>query len=117
MSAVDGLPVTSDTGAEIVPVPEPVPEVPKEIVLSPTDRLQAEVLSLQVQNVSLQKERFVMGANRQVEMFDNRLNELKASITEFQRHLSTVYGIDFTKQQIEPGTGRIIPAPGSVGPN
>lgn len=98
-------------GGELVTVVEPEPTPPaKPTVLSKEDRLEAENLALQVQVLSLQKERFILGANKQVETFDQKLEETRRAITSFQAHLSGIYDVDFTRQQIEPGSGRIIPA-------
>lgn len=114
---MDQVPETAANGvAEIIHVEEAdlveEPAKPQELSVTTEDRLQAENLALRFQLTSMQKGAYVQSAQQQIEVFDGKLRDLKQSIAEFQQHLSITYGIDFTKQQIEAGTGRIVPAPG-----
>lgn len=94
--------------------PETKPESPP-VVLTREELLEVENLALRAQTVSQRKELFVNGAQRQIDEFDAQLTELRGKITQAQVKLATKYGIDFTKQQIESDTGRIIAAPPAKG--
>jgi hypothetical protein len=131
MSVMDGLPETTLNNAvrehieqvtEILegmpssPAEEPTgePEVQLEekvIILEEVERLKAENFSLRIQTLAFQREKFIQQANLKVGEYDQQIMEIRAAIGSFQRELDTKYGIDFSKHAIEPGTGRVIPAP------
>lgn len=79
--------------------------------VSEEDRLVAENLALRAQVLVLSKEKFLLEVGSRLQGFDAQLAETQKNIRALQVHLADVYGIDWTKQQVEPGTGRIIPAP------
>lgn len=94
-----------DAGVRVLAQDEPAAVLFKE------DRLEAENLQLRIILLIKTKERFIEKAALQLkEDFDDPLSTLRAQVTELQARLQAKYGIDFTAQQIEPGTGRIIPA-------
>lgn len=122
MSVMDGLPETAlhnavqehiETTSEILDQLQKPEEEPKEIVLTELDRLKAENLSLRIQTLMFTREKFIAQANQKVGEYDQQIMEIRASIGEFQKELDARYGIDFSKFAIEPGTGRVIPAPQS----
>jgi hypothetical protein len=97
--------------AEVVEAVKPEPPPPP--TLTREELLEVENLSLKTQLVSQKKELYLRTAQQQLDAFDKELTDLRGTITVCQRRLATKYGIDFAKQQIEAGTGKIIPAGGN----
>ncbi len=87
------------------------PVTPVEVSLTKEDRLEAENLQMHIKLTILEREAFVQDAVKKVKEFDHQLIELRERVSDLQKHFQVKYSIDFTKQQIEAGTGRIIPAP------
>lgn len=82
-----------------------------EIRLTNEERLEVENLSLRIQLVASTRANYVQEVNKTLESMDGQLGELRVQVTAMQKDLQEKYGIDFTRQQIQAGTGRIIPAP------
>lgn len=75
------------------------------------DRLEAEATQLRIMLLIERKKNFLAESMKKLEEdYDIPMLKLREQVTELQKSLSVKYGIDFTKQQIEPGTGRIISA-------
>jgi hypothetical protein len=95
---------------ELKPQPEPLPPAP--IVLTNEERLEVENLALKAQVLIQKKDLFVQQAQAEIDRLDADLTQLRVQMKNSQKVLGDKYGIDFKTQQIEAGTGRIIPAPG-----
>jgi hypothetical protein len=96
-----------------VPTPddEPVESQLKGLFLTREELFEAESLHLRAENLALKKAGFIESAQKQIASFDAQLQSTQAAIQAFQKNLGDKYGIDFKTQQIESGTGRVIPAP------
>jgi hypothetical protein len=96
-----------------VSVPEPLEKAPAPppapIVLTNEERLEAENLALRVQLLGLERGRVHNEAVAHLRSLDGDIARLQAQVKNMQSKLTVAYGIDFTKQQIEQGTGKIIP--------
>lgn len=84
---------------------------PKEVIVSVEDRLKAENLALRIQVATMSKTQVWTEATHAIESWDKQLKDLQDQVKAMQKRFSEVYGIDFNRQHIEPGTGRVIPAP------
>jgi hypothetical protein len=100
-------------GVEVAAVPEHWTEPKRSMssapplrVLSKEDRLEAENIQLRIQvQVGLVEKAEQLYVQR-----SQGLNALLEARKLLQSTLADRYGIDFTKEQIEPETGRIIQA-------
>jgi hypothetical protein len=102
--------VVETTGVSVPESLEKVPAPPPEpIVLTNEERLEAENLALRVQLLGLERNRIHNEAVAHLKSLDGDIARLQAQVKNMQFKLTTAYGIDFTKQQIEQGTGKIIP--------
>lgn len=82
-------------------------EITENNPIDEMDRLRAENLQLRALNLISRKRELL----RSIEEVDNSLRKVQEETTGFKSVLASKYNIDFTKQQIEPSTGRVIPAP------
>ena len=85
------------------------PTSTEQVVLTNEERLEAENLALHVRLAAVSKEKIVNEANARLEHLNKQLRDYQGRIVDMQNRLSTKYGVDFSRQQIEPDTGRIIP--------
>jgi hypothetical protein len=99
-------------------MPEPTEEVkkqdsefkaPKDIVLSKEDRLEVENIQLRLMLLASHKDGAMKEFQARMSKMDAEGKELEEKAAGLQHVLWDKYGIDFKKQMIEPGTGRIIP--------
>jgi hypothetical protein len=79
-------------------------------ILTTEERMSAENLALRATVLTLRRQEFINEANAKIANFDRELMTVGKGIHNLQKELTEKYGIDFTKYQIEPDTGRIIPA-------
>jgi hypothetical protein len=127
MTVMDGLPTTVMNNAmrehteqvaaileEMKSPPSEDPlgseEGPKEIVLTTEERLSAENLSLRATVLTMKRQEYINEANAKIADFDREIRNVGQGIHYLQNELTAKYQIDFTKFQIEPNTGRIVPA-------
>jgi hypothetical protein len=121
MSVMDGLPSTTMNAAMAQAVERAQEVVAKAtegyigehppITLTKEERLEAENLALRIQLLSTNRAQYIASANEALAAMDKGLKELQEQIKAIQQSLGEKYGIDFSTQQIEANTGRIIPAP------
>lgn len=94
-------------------IPGP-PGAPVERVLTETEKLTGTNLHLAATNVLLQKQLLLARSQdlqRENNALDAKLKAKQEEIKVFKDGLTVKYNIDFTKEQIDVETGRIIPAP------
>ena len=123
MGAVESLMMDDHTGspkraAEVVEqVQKVVAKATENFIGAPTtvltkeELLEVENLSLRIQLLTSNRANFMAEATKTLEGIDGQLQELRGKITVMQGALSTKYGIDFKTQQIQAGTGIVLPVP------
>lgn len=122
MSVMDGLPSTTmneavkdvmeQAKAIVAKSTEKTIGMPEGVViLTREELLEVENLSLKIQLLTSNRTNFMAEATKTLEGIDTQLNELRGKVTVMQGALSTKYGIDFKTQQIQAGTGIVLPVP------
>lgn len=84
---------------------------PHEIVLTNEERLEAENVQLRIIIAIGEKDNLLRDMQARLMEVDSKLKDYRKTVTEIQYKLWDKYGIDFEKQTIEPGTGKIIDIP------
>lgn len=79
------------------------------VVLKKEDRLEVENLQLHIMLLHTQKQAYVKEAQARINQFDADLTAFNKQVELLKERLWDEYGIDFTKEVIEPGTGVIRP--------
>lgn len=101
--------------SEVAELPlEPSPEKPaseRGVVLTNEERLEAENAQLKIMLLMRSKDELFQELQAKVAKIQEGLNEQRRNVISLQETLTAKYRIDFTKEAIEPVTGRIIKAP------
>ena len=87
---------------------------PRERTLDELDRVKGTLLQTQVNNILLQKKLLFARSQdlqRENTLLDEQLKAKQEEINSFKSSLTAKYEVDFSREQIDVATGRIIPAP------
>ena len=75
------------------------------------DRLKAANLQLKILLLQERRNNTIRAFQAQCQELDGQLRDLQAEVQASQATLSEKYGIDFSTQQIDGVTGKIVAAP------